>query len=302
MMPESPLRFEGRVAIITGSGRGLGREYALLLSRLGASVVINSTTDSTAEATTKEIINAGGKAIAQVGSVADRDVASAIVKAAIDTFGRIDIIINNAGGANGGDFDQSPDSNLWDMMGVHIGGAWNVTQAAWPHMKEQKFGRVIMISSPMIFGGAQQSTYAAAKMAVMGLAKSIAIEGKQHNILVNTVAPMAFTPGSTAYVENKQTRSLMEANMPARDVATTVAWLVHESSQVNGETVAAVSRLVTRIFVAETKGYFGPAEGDWTLESVRDNWQNVVDERDYSVPTDMAEYGPKTFQRVMTRQ
>lgn len=301
-MSESPLRFEGRVAIITGSGRGLGREYALFLSRLGASVVINSTTASTAEATTKEITNTGGKAIAHVGSVADRDVASAIMKATIDAFGRIDIIINNAGGANSGDFDQSPDSNLWDMLGIHLGGAWNITQAAWPYMKEQKFGRVIMITSPMIFGGAQQSTYAAAKMAVMGLARSIAIEGKQYNILVNTVAPMAFTPGSTAYVEDEQTRILMEANMPARDVAATVAWLAHESSQVNGETVVAVNRLVTRIFVAETKGYFGPAEGDWTVESVRDNWQKVVDETKYSVPTDMAEYGPKTFQRLITRQ
>ncbi|KAM0199673.1 hypothetical protein ACHAQI_011974 [Fusarium lateritium] len=301
-MSKSPLRFEGRVAIITGSGRGLGREYALLLSRLGASVVINSTSTSTAEATTKEIIDAGGKATAHVGSVADRDVANAMIKAAVDTFGRIDIIINNAGGANSGDFDQLPDSNLWEMLGIHVGGAWNITQAAWPYMKEQKFGRVIMIASPMVFGGAQQSTYAAAKMAIMGLAKSIAIEGKEHNILVNTVAPMAFTPGSSAYIEDEQTRSLMEANMPALDVAVTVAWLAHESSQVNGETVVAVNRLVTRIFVAETKGYFGPAEGEWTVESVRDNWQKVVDETEYSIPTDMAEYGPKTFQRVMTRQ
>jgi NAD(P)-dependent dehydrogenase (short-subunit alcohol dehydrogenase family) len=301
-MSESPLRFDGRVALITGSSQGLGREYALLLSRLGASVVINSTTSSTAEATAKEITDAGGKAIVHVGSVADRDVATAMVKTAVNNFGHIDIVINNAGNAVSGDFDQSPDSNLWDMLGVHVGGAWNVTQAAWPHMKSQKFGRVIMISSPMIFGAAQQAAYGAAKMAVMGLAKSIAIEGKQHNILVNTVAPMAATPRSIKDIKDEQLRGFMENYMPSRDIAPTVAWLAHESSQVTGETVAAINRLVTRVFLAETKGYFGSADEEWTIESVRDNWHKVVDETEYSAPANMAEYQPKTVQRLMTRE
>ncbi|KAI8669618.1 hypothetical protein NCS57_00777100 [Fusarium keratoplasticum] len=301
-MAGNSLRFDGRVAIVTGSGRGLGREYALLLSRLGAALVINSTSSSTAEATAKEIVDAGGKAVIQIGSVADREVANAIVKAAIDNFGRVDIVINNAGGANGGDFDQTSDDKLWDMLGVHVGGSWNVTQAAWPHMKSQKFGRVVMIASPVMFGSAQQSTYGAAKLALMGLAKSIAIEGKEHNILVNTVAPMAYTPGSAAFVTDEQTQAFMEASMPARDVASTVAWLAHESSEVNGETVAAVSRLVTRIFLAESKGYFGPSDQDWTVESVRDNWQKVMDETEFTIPTDMADFGPKIFQRLATRQ
>ncbi|KAM6528900.1 bifunctional hydroxyacyl-CoA dehydrogenase/enoyl-CoA hydratase fox2 [Fusarium falciforme] len=301
-MAGNSLRFDGRVAIVTGSGRGLGREYALLLSRLGAALVINSTSSSTAEATAKEIADAGGKAVVQIGSVVDREVANAIVKAAIDNFGRVDIVINNAGGANGGDFDQTSDDKLWDMLGVHVGGSWNVTQAAWPHMKSQKFGRVVMIASPVMFGSAQQSTYGAAKLALMGLAKSIAIEGKEHNILVNTVAPMAYTPGSAAFVTDEQTQAFMEASMPARDVASTVAWLAHESSEVNGETVAAVSRLVTRIFLAESKGYFGPADQDWTVESVRDNWQKAMDETEFTIPTDMAEFGPKIFQRLATRQ
>ncbi|EEU45266.1 uncharacterized protein NECHADRAFT_41481 [Fusarium vanettenii 77-13-4] len=301
-MTGSPLRFDGRVAIVTGSGRGLGREYALLLSRLGASLVINSTTSSTAEATAKEITDAGGKAVVHIGSVADREVADGIVKVAIDNFGRVDIVINNAGGADGGDFDQTSDDKLWSMLGVHVGGSWNVTQAAWPHMKSQKFGRVVMIASPVMFGSAQQSTYGAAKLALMGLAKSIAIEGKEHNILVNTVAPMAYTPGSAAFVTDEQTQAFMEASMPASDVATTVAWLAHESSEVNGETVAAVNRLITRIFLAESKGYFGPADQDWTVESVRDNWQKVMDVTEFAVPTDMAEFGPKIFQRLATHQ
>ncbi|KAL2686907.1 hypothetical protein Neosp_004450 [[Neocosmospora] mangrovei] len=301
-MAGNSLRFDGRVAIVTGSGRGLGREYALLLSRLGAALVINSTTSSTAEATAKEITDAGGKAVVHIGSVADREVANAIVKTAIDNFGRVDIVINNAGGADAADFDKTSDDQLWNMLGVHVGGSWNVTQAAWPHMKSQKFGRVVMTASPVMFGSAQQSTYGPAKLALMGLAKSIAIEGKEHNILVNTVAPMAYTPGSAAFVQDEQTQTFMETNMPARDVATTVAWLVHESSEVNGETVAAVNRLVTRIFLAESNGYFGPADQDWTVESVRDNWQKVIDVTEFAVPTDIAEFGPKIFQRLATHQ
>ncbi|RTE68869.1 hypothetical protein BHE90_016759 [Fusarium euwallaceae] len=169
-------------------------------------------------------------------------------------------------------------------------------------MKSQKFGRVIMIASPVMFDSAQQSTYGAAKLALMGLAKTIAIEGKERNILVNTVAPMAYTPGSAAFVTDDQTKASMEASMPARDVAQTVAWLAHESSEVTGETVAAVSRLVTRIFLAESKGYFGPADQDWTVESVRDNWDKVMDETEFTIPNDMAEFGPKIFQRLVTHQ
>ncbi|KAF5680021.1 short-chain dehydrogenase reductase sdr [Fusarium heterosporum] len=244
-MTESPLRVEGRVALITGSGH---------LVRV-----------SVAKATAKEITAAGGKAIVHIGNVADRNVANAVVKTAVDNFGCIDIVINNAG---------------HDMLDVHVGGAWNVTQEAWPYMKGQNYGRVVMIASPVILGAVQQSSYGAAKMAVMELARSIAIEGKQHNILVNTMVPMAATLGNTKKMEDGQLRSLMEAYMPARDIAPTVTWLGHETSQVNGETVMAINRLITWVFLAETKGFFGPAEGEWTPESVRDNWHKVVDEKE----------------------
>lgn len=301
-MSGSSLRFDGRVAIVTGSGQGLGREYALLLGRLGAAVVVNSTTAATAQATAKDIVDAGGKAVACVGSVADKEVANSLVQTALDKFQRIDIVINNAGGASGSDFDQTSDSQLWDMLGVHLGGSWNVTQAAWPYMKNQKFGRIIMVTSPIMFGSAQQSTYGAAKLGLMGLAKSIAIEGKEHNIFVNTVAPMGFTPGSAANVHDEQTQKFMKEHMPACDVGPTVAWLVHEDSEVNGESVAAVGRLVTRIFLAETKGFFGSMDNEWSIEVIRDNWNKVIDENGYSVHNDIAEFGPKIFQRLATGQ
>ena len=301
-MSSTPLRFDGRVAIVTGSGRGLGREYALLLARLGAAVVVNSITTATADATVKDITEAGGTAIAHVGSVTEREVANALVKAAILKFGRIDIIVNNAGTAQGSDFDRTADSQLWDMLGVHVGGSWNVTQAAWPYFKSQHFGRVVLITSPLMFGGAQQSAYAAAKLSLVGLAKCIAIEGKAHNINVNTVAPMGYTPGSAVTTQDEQTQNIMKAYMPANDVAPTVAWLVHEDCKVTGEAFAAVNKLVTRIFLAETKGFFGSPDQDWTIETVRNNWNKVVDEKDYAVHTDIAEFSPKIFQRLTTGQ
>ncbi|KAL5610424.1 hypothetical protein FOBRF1_006541 [Fusarium oxysporum] len=299
-MSSSPLRFDGRVAIITGSGRGLGREYALLLSHLGAIVVVNSTTAATAQSTAEDITKAGGRALTYVGSVNDREVAGGLVKAAIDNFGRIDIVINNAGGTTPSDFETTSDSQLWDMVGVHLGGSWNVTQAAWPHMKKQNYGRIIMIASSLMFGSTQQCTYGAAKMSLVGLVKSLALEGKPHNILVNCVAPIGFTPGVAAFIPDEQTHAFMEKYAPAKEVAPTVSWLVHEDSQANGETIGAAGRLVTRIFFAETSGFLGTADQDWTIEAIRDNWDRVAEEKEYQVHTDAAEFGPKLFQRLAT--
>ena len=161
---------------------------------------------------------------------------------------------------------------------------------------------MVLITSPLIFGGAQQSAYAAAKLSLVGLAKCTAIEGKAHNINVNTVAPMGYTPGSAVTTQDEQTQNIMKAYMPANDVAPTVAWLVHKDCKVTGEAFAAVNKLVTRIFLAETKGFFGSPDQDWTIETIRNNWNKVVDEKDYAVHTDIAEFSPKIFQRLTTGQ
>lgn len=294
----STLRFDGRVAIVTGSGRGLGRDYALLLARLGASVMVNSTTPDTAQKTVDEITKEGGKAISHVGSVADQAVAEALVKATVNAFGRVDIVVNNAGISIPSAFESASSSQLWDTVGVSLGGAWNVTQAAWPHFKEQRYGRVVMITSPIMLGAAQQAAYAAAKLALVGLTRSIAIEGEPHNTLVNSVAPVGLTPGTTKQVQDEQTISFMDRYTPSRDVAPTVAWLVHEDNKVTGEAFGAVGKLVTRIFLAETKGFLGSADQGWTVETIRDNWERVVDEKDYDIKTDIAKSGPELFQRL----
>jgi NAD(P)-dependent dehydrogenase (short-subunit alcohol dehydrogenase family) len=283
---------------VTGSGRGLGREYALLLARLGAAVVVNSTTEETSRDTLEEITKAGGKAIAHVGSVADRAVANAMVEAAVKTFGRIDIVINNAGNGDTSYFEDVSSSKLWDMLGVHVGGSWNVTQAAWPHMKKQKYGRVIMTTSLMMVGLETQSVYGTAKMALVGLTKAIALDGKEHNIHVNSVAPSGYTPLAERALQNEQLLDLMRRFMPAAEVAPAVLWLVHEGCEVNGESFTAQGRLVARLFLAETLGFHGPADRDWNMEIIRDNWNKVVDETGYIVHTDVKESGPRMFARV----
>ncbi|KAH8890592.1 NAD(P)-binding protein [Thozetella sp. PMI_491] len=233
-MSQKHLRFGNRVAIVTGSGRGLGHEHGFPLGRLDAAVVANSTTPSKAEKPAKDIIEAGGKAIVHVGSVAGRAVADALVKKAVDTFGRIDIVIDNAGFARPVAFEAATNAFLSEMLDVHVRGSFNVTQAAWPYMKRQKYGRVVMITSHWIFGQAQQSIYAVTKPALV--AKTISIEGKEHNILVNSVAKAGFTDTITENTNNVQAQELMKKYIPAAEAAPPVLWPAHEDCKITGDT------------------------------------------------------------------
>ncbi|KAJ3540203.1 hypothetical protein NM208_g5167 [Fusarium decemcellulare] len=178
-----------------------------------------------------------------------------MVKTAVEAFGRIDIVINNAGWADVSKFDQTSDAQLWNMLKVHVGGSWNVTQAAWPHFKKQKYGRIIMTTSTLMLGGVGQAIYGAAKLALVGLVKSIALEGKDDNILINSLAPSAYTPGVAATVQNEQVKAVVEKYMPPSEVAPMVLWLVHDDNRTTGEAFGAAGRLLSRIFVAQTDGF-----------------------------------------------
>ncbi|KAK2767890.1 short-chain dehydrogenase reductase sdr [Colletotrichum kahawae] len=301
MSSSNSLRFDNRVAIVTGSGRGLGRQHALLLGSLGASVVVNSTTSNTAQATADDIIKAGGKATFCVGSVSDESVAQALVKTAIDTFGRIDIIINNAGTFDPKPFKQTTVADLRDMLSVHVEGSYNLTHASWPHMQKQKYGRIVMITSHTIFGMAGSAAYAAAKLALVGMAKTLAVEGEPHGIQVNSVGTTAFTDAVQKNTPDAGMQAFMKANLPAEDPARAVVWLAHEDCNANGEIIGAQGRVVSRIFLAETKGFQGPREREWEIENVRDNWSQIVDEKDYVVPANTNELGGFLFKRLASQ-
>ncbi|KAI1913439.1 bifunctional hydroxyacyl-CoA dehydrogenase/enoyl-CoA hydratase fox2 [Ophidiomyces ophidiicola] len=192
-LPSSPSAkepdFSGKVALITGAGAGLGRTYALLFAKLGASIVVNDLVDP--EPVVQEIKKMGRKAVGSKASVED---GPAVVKAAIDNFGRIDILVNNAGILRDKAFTNM-DDNLWNsVVNVHLRGTYSVTKAAWPHMLKNKYGRIVNTTSTSgIYGNFGQANYAAAKLGILGFSRALAIEGAKYNIRVNTIAPNAGT-------------------------------------------------------------------------------------------------------------
>jgi len=195
------IRFDDKVAVVTGAGGGLGRTHALLLASRGAKIVVNDlggAADGTGAGTTmaekvvEEIKAAGGEAVPNYDSVATMEGGANIIKTAMDSYGRVDIVINNAGILRDVTFLKMEEDS-WDIIyAVHVKGAFCVTKAAWPIMREQQFGRIFMTSSAAgIYGNFGQTNYSSAKMALIGLAQSLALEGKKYNIHANTIAPIA---------------------------------------------------------------------------------------------------------------
>jgi len=234
----SELRFDGKVAIVTGSGNGLGRAYALLLGSRGASVVVNDLGKSVtgtdgkagknpADIVVDEIIAAGGKAVANYDSV---EFGEKIVKTAVDAFGTVDIVINNAGILRDISFQKMTELD-WDLiMKVHLKGAYSVTRAAWNIMREKKYGRIINTgSSSGIYGSFGQVNYAAAKLGLWGFTQSLAKEGEKRNIRVNCIAPLA----GTRMTATVMPAEVVEALKPEY-VAPIVGFLAHDSCEDNG--------------------------------------------------------------------
>jgi NAD(P)-dependent dehydrogenase (short-subunit alcohol dehydrogenase family) len=195
--------FKGRVAIVTGAGGGLGRQHALALAARGARVLVNDlggardgsgSSLTAAEHVVEEIRAAGGEAIANGASVTDWDAVQAMVKQAVDTWGRIDIVVNNAGILRDKTFAKMDLADFRLVLDVHLMGAVHCTKAAWPHMVEQKYGRILMTtSSTGLYGNFGQSNYGAAKLALVGLMQTLGLEGAKHDIRVNCLAPTAAT-------------------------------------------------------------------------------------------------------------
>jgi NAD(P)-dependent dehydrogenase (short-subunit alcohol dehydrogenase family) len=279
------LRFDDRVAIITGAGGGLGRQHALLLASRGCEVVVNDvggsssgegTSDGPAASVVAEIEKAGGVAVADSNSVATPEGGEAIVQTAIDAFGRVDIVINNAGILRDKSFANMGADLVDPVLDVHLKGAFNVTRPAWVHMKEQNYGRVLNTSSNAgLLGNFGQANYGAAKMGLVGLTRVLAAEGAKSNIKVNAIAPVART---------RMTEDLLGAfaeRLHPELVAPIAAWLCHENCPVTGEIYSAAGGRIARFFIGLTAGYYNP---ELTLEDVRDHFDEIRDEDGYIVP------------------
>jgi NAD(P)-dependent dehydrogenase (short-subunit alcohol dehydrogenase family) len=279
------LGFDGKVAIVTGAGGGLGREHALLLASRGAQVVVNDlgggldgqgSDRSPAEAVAAEIEGQGGVAVAECSSVATPEGGAAIVQAALDAFGRVDVVVNNAGILRDKAFHNQLPELVDAVIDVHLKGAFNVTRPAWVHMREQGYGRVVNTSSNSgILGNFGQANYGAAKMGLVGLTRVLAAEGAKYGIKVNAIAPLART---------RMTESLMGELGPLLDpalVAPVVAWLAHEDCPVSGEVYSVGGGRVARFFIGMTKGWF---DRDLTPEAVRDHFDEVRDPEGATIP------------------
>uniref|UniRef100_A0A8D9AY98 Peroxisomal multifunctional enzyme type 2 n=1 Tax=Cacopsylla melanoneura TaxID=428564 RepID=A0A8D9AY98_9HEMI len=279
-MPEQ-LRFDGRVAIVTGAGAGLGRSYALLLAERGASVIVNDLgggrdgdgkSTKAADTVVNEIRSKGGKAAANYNSVIDGD---QIVQTALDNFGRVDIVINNAGILRDRSFARISDTD-WDLVhDVHLKGAFKVSRAAWPHMKKQNYGRIVMTSSNSgLLGNFGQANYSAAKMGLVGLSNTLSIEGEKNNIHCNVIVPTA----ASRLTQDILPPDFFEELRPDL-IAPVVAWLCHEQCEENGTIIDSAVGWAAKCHMVRGGGSLlrQSITEPVMLENVRELWSRVTD-------------------------
>ncbi|XP_077146974.1 peroxisomal multifunctional enzyme type 2 [Ranitomeya variabilis] len=276
----SSLRFDGRVVLVTGAGGGLGKAYALAFAERGASVVVNDLggdikgdgkSSSAADKVVEEIRAKGGKAVANYDSV---EAGEKLIQSALDAFGRIDIVINNAGILRDRSFARVSDAD-WDIIHrVHLRGSFLVTRAAWNHMKNQKFGRIIMTSSAAgIYGNFGQANYSAAKLGLVGLSNTLALEGVKYNVYCNSIAPTA----GSRLTQTVMPQDLVDALKPEY-VAPLVLWLCHESCQENGSLFEVGAGWIGKLRWERTVGSIIRQQNrPMTPEAVRDEWSKICD-------------------------
>ncbi|WP_029936404.1 SDR family NAD(P)-dependent oxidoreductase [Sphingomonas sp. UNC305MFCol5.2] len=290
--------FDNRVAIVTGAGGGLGRAYALELARRGAKVVVNDlggARDGTghsdaALAVVREIEAAGGEAFSNGGSVTEYDQMVAMVEAAKARWGRVDILINNAGVLRDKSFAKMEPEDFRFVVDVHLNGSANCTKAVWDTMREQNYGRILMTaSSTGLFGNFGQANYGAAKLGLAGLAKTLHLEGAKYGIKVNTIAPVA----GTRMTEDIFPEAAFKAFAP-ENVAPAALYLVSEDAPTN-MIIGAGAGVVQAAYVTLTKGVKLEAP---TPESVAAQWAEIIDRKSEIVPNSGAEQTMSIMSRL----
>ncbi|MEM1113066.1 MAG: SDR family NAD(P)-dependent oxidoreductase [Pseudomonadota bacterium] len=281
------LRFDGQVAVITGAGNGLGRSHALLLASRGAKVVVNDLggdihgdgkrSSAAADAVVEEIRAAGGEAVANYDSVEEGE---KIIDTALAAFGRVDIVINNAGILRDTSFGSMSGTDWELILGVHLNGCYRVTKAAWPVMKEQGYGRVIMTTSAAgLYGNFGQANYSAAKLGALGLANTLSIEGAKNNIHVNTIAPIAGSRLTATVLP----QNVLDALEP-EGVSAAVAWLCHADCEDNGEVFEVGAGYVGKLRWQRTTGGMLDPHRKITPERIVARWQKVGDFSEVDYP------------------
>ena len=285
---------EGRVAIVTGAGRALGRAYALLLAERGAKVVVNDLgTDidgrgcdtSLAETAVDEIRARGGTAVADASDVSDPAGGTAVVDVAIRSFGRIDAVVANAGIHATANFEDTSLDDFAHQWRIHFGGTVTVAQAAWPHLKAQGYGRVITTGSGGgIFGFAGQASYAAAKGAIQALTRVLALEGKDYGILANMIAPGAFSRMAAPSLTDPATLERSRNLLPPELVAPIVLWLASDRCTASGEAFTVWGGRIARLAVGAGRGLI---DRSLTAETIDERYAEIASLEGLHEPVDV---------------
>jgi NAD(P)-dependent dehydrogenase (short-subunit alcohol dehydrogenase family) len=318
-MSTRELRFDDQVAVITGAGGGLGRQYALLLASRGARVVVNDIGGSVsgdgfdaaaAGAVVDEIRELGGEAVADSHSVTSPEGGQAIIDTALRAWGRVDIVINNAGIVGDAPFEDMTADRLNPLIDVHLKGAFYVTRPAWTVMRERRYGRILnTCSAAGILGAERMSNYGAAKTGLIGFTRVLAAEGSDHNIKVNAIAPIAYTrmlahsvdsaTGQLAAGSDEAARAVLDdlvgqylQKLDPALVAPVAAFLTHPECPVSGEIYTVGAGHVARFFVGRTRGFY---RSGLSVEDVRDHLHEIRDEAGYTVPRGPADEMTELF-------
>ena len=272
------ISFTGRVALVTGAGSGIGRATALLLASRGARVVVNdpgvdAAGKSRAESVVREIRAAGGEAIAEISAVGTHVAGRRIVAATLKAYGRIDILVNNAGIARPGPFGEGADTDINFVLRVNLLGPYALMRAAWPHMRERRYGRIVNLASSAALGSGISGAYAASKGGLLSLSKDAGIAGKPLGISVNALMPSAYT-SLIDHHPDVAYREWMRRHLPAGKVAAVIAFLASEQMRDSAEVFAAGGGRVSRIVFLESIGHF---EAQLTPEAVQEHYGKIGD-------------------------